>query len=55
MLKILIRIGEMKLMVGDAGRPDGWIPPADVLGLESDEDIEKVFKTFQPCALVRPC
>ncbi len=32
-----LRVGEMKLVRGDAGRPDGWYPPQQVLGLDDDE------------------
>ncbi len=32
----------MKLIRGDAGKPDGWIPPKDVLGLEDDDDIRRL-------------
>ena len=39
------RVGDLKLIRGDAGKPDGWIPPSDVLGLEG-EDLERAHKLF---------
>ncbi len=30
-------MGGLKLIRGYAGKPDGWIPPEDVLGLDTDE------------------
>ena len=31
-----IRINEMKLLLGDPGKPDGWIPPPKVLDLNEE-------------------
>ncbi len=32
-----LRVGDLKLIRGYAGRPDGWIPPKNVLGLDVEQ------------------
>ena len=32
-----IRFHEMKLLLGNPGKPDGWIPPAEVVDLPDPE------------------
>jgi hypothetical protein len=33
---LYFRINEMKLLLGDPGKPDGWIPPAQVVDIDAD-------------------
>ena len=40
-----IRINEMKLLLGDPGKPDGWIPPPKVLDL-NEEDFNDIFHHY---------
>ncbi len=41
-----IRVGSLKLIVGDAGTPSGWIPPSDSIGLDDDTQVDAVMKLF---------
>ena len=40
-----IRINEMKLLLGDPGKPDGWIPPPKVLDLD-EQDFNDIFHHY---------
>ena len=44
-----IRFNEMKLIIGDPGKPDGWIPPPKVMDLTQEQilDFESHFFTFE--------
>ena len=41
-----IRQGPYKLILGDPGRPDGWIPPPAVVNIESEEYSEQLQHIF---------
>ena len=41
----------MKLLIGDPGKPDGWIPPPKVLNLQSameNDQVSQLFESGQP-------
>ena len=40
-----IRVEEMKLLLGNPGKPDGWIPPPQVID-SSEHEFEKLFKGY---------
>lgn len=44
-----IRYKEMKLLVGDPGKPDGWIPPPKVMNLPAEQikDMQSHFFAFE--------
>ena len=44
-----IRHKEMKLLVGDPGKPDGWIPPPKVMNLSAEQikDLQSHFFAFE--------
>ena len=50
-----VRVGRYKLILGDPGRPDGWIPPPAVLNLGSQADTAASGGLFneQPCTVAR--
>ena len=52
-----IRVGKYKLILGDPGKPSGWIPPPAVTNIETREndeiftDLEYIFNTHEKCSL----